>query len=105
MCTNTWWGRGKEDRARLFSVVPNKRTRGRGHKLKYRKFPLNRKDNFFTVQVLEHWNKLHREVDEPPSLELLKTLLDQPALVAPALSRDVRRSPEVSSHLSNSLNW
>ena len=32
--------------------------------------------NFFTVKVTEPWNKLPREVEESPSLEIFKTHLD-----------------------------
>lgn len=50
----------KRKKVKLFSVVPSKRTRGKGHRLKHGKFWLNtRKD--FTVSVTEHWNRLSRE--------------------------------------------
>jgi len=32
--------------------------------------------NLFTVRVTEHWNRLHREVVQSPSVEVFKTYLD-----------------------------
>jgi len=59
-----------------FDHMPSDRTRGNGHKLKHTKFQLNMRKNFFPLRVMEHWNRLPREVVESPSLEIFKTHLD-----------------------------
>jgi len=35
------------------------------------------KTNFFTLKVTEHWNRLHREGVESPSLEIFRIHLDK----------------------------
>jgi len=57
-------------------VVPSDRTGRSGHKVEHRRFPLNIRKHFFTVRVTEHWRRLPREVEESPSLEILKSCLD-----------------------------
>jgi len=69
-------GGSQVDRVRPFSTVPSDRKGGIVHKLKYRKFHLNMRNNFFTLKVTENWNKLLREVMESPFLEIFKTQLD-----------------------------
>lgn len=63
----------KEMGVRLFSLVSSNRRRGRGHKLKHRKFYLNIRKIFFTVRMTKHWNQLPRQFMELPSLKMSKS--------------------------------
>ena len=65
------------------------RTRGNGHKMECRIFPLNIRKYIFINRVSEHWHRLPREaVDSPPwrSLRATDTAL-QSALSGPAWAR------------------
>jgi len=52
------------------------RTRGSSLKLHQGSFRSAIRKNFFTDRVIKHWNKLLREVDEPPSLEVFISHVD-----------------------------
>lgn len=56
----------------LFSHEISNRTRRNGLKMHHRRFSLSTRINFFTERILNHWNRLLREVVEPPFLEVFE---------------------------------
>lgn len=76
MCMNTSREGAERTEPGSFSVVPSARIRSNGRKLKYRRFCLNIRKHFFTVQATEHCHRLAREVVEFRSLKIFKRHLD-----------------------------
>jgi len=69
-------GAYRKDGENIFSRACCDRTRGNGFKLREGRCRLGIRKKFFTMRVVEHWNRLPREVVEAPSLETLMARLD-----------------------------
>ena len=67
----------KKDGKGLFTHIDNERTRGNGLKLNEDRFRLEIRRKFFTVRVVRHWHRLHREAVDAPSREVVQTRLDE----------------------------
>jgi len=69
-------GAYRKDGEGLFTRVCSDRTKGNDSKLKEGRFRLDIRKKFFTMKVVKHWNRLHREAVHAPSLAVFKARLD-----------------------------
>lgn len=68
-CTNIWKLRCKENRPRLFPVVPTDRARANTHRLKHSRFLLDIRKHNFMVTVSMHGNRFPCVVMESTSVD------------------------------------
>ena len=66
----------KQEGNQLFEGVDNRRTKRNYFKLNEGRFRLDVRGKVFTMRVVRCWNRLPREVEDVPSLEVFKSRLD-----------------------------
>jgi len=74
--------------------------RGNSHRQQPGRFQLEIMRNFFTLRVLQHWNKLSRDKGESSSVEAFKAQPEKPAVVLTHISSSSvpgRRLEQVTS--------
>jgi len=80
LCSFLRWRRG-EGGAELFSLVFSYRIHGNDSKLHQGTFRLDIRKCFFTKRLVKHWNRLHREAADAPSLSVLRGIWTMPLIL------------------------
>ena len=70
-------GAYRKPREELFRRAGNDRMRGNGFKLEEGRFRLGFREEFFTLRLVRHWNRLPSEAVNVPSQEAFKARLDR----------------------------
>lgn len=66
----------QEDRAKLFTVLHDERTKCSGHKMKQEMLKLHIRKHLFPMRTVRQWSRFPREVVLSLSLEIFNTWLD-----------------------------